>query len=114
MRNAYAFTRPVANSFLVRERDRRRLRELGLVSAAVALLCVGLLAYTWIHLEVRRAGYRIDALEKEITRATREERALRLEASYLASPSQIERRAASELGLRQPDLAQVVFWEELP
>jgi cell division protein FtsL len=114
LRNAYAFTRPVANAYLVRERDRRRLRELGLVSAAVALLSGGLLAYTWIHLEVRRAGYRIEALEREIARRTREERELRLEAAYLAGPSQIERRATAELGMQPPSLGQVVFWEELP
>lgn len=114
MRNAYAFTRPVANSYLVRERDRRRWRELVLVSAVVLCLGGGLLAYTWIHLEMTRTGYRIDALERELAERTREERELRLQAAYLASPSQIERRAAGELGLQAPALEQVVFWEELP
>ena len=68
MRNAYAFTRPVANTYLVRERDRRRVRELAMV--LVVVLCLGgsLLAYTWIHLEVTRTGYRIDKLERELHR----------------------------------------------
>ena len=114
MRNAYAFTRPVVNTYLVRERDRRRWRELVLVLLVVLCLGGGLLAYTWIHLEMTRTGYRIDALERELAERTREERQLRLQASYLASPSQIERRAAGELGLQAPALEQVVFWEELP
>ncbi len=114
MRNAYAFTRPVVNTYLVRERDRRRLRELALVLLGVVCLGGGLLAYTWIHLEVTSTGYRIDVLERELADREREERQLRLEASYLAGPSQIEHRAVAELGMQAPALEQVVFWEELP
>jgi cell division protein FtsL len=114
LRNAYAFSRPVANSYLVRERDRRRVRELALVLVVVLFLGGGLLAYTWVHLEVTRTGYRIDRLERELSERTREERQLRLDAAYLASPAQIERRAVRELGLQPPALEQVVFWEELP
>jgi cell division protein FtsL len=104
----------VVNTYLVRERDRRRLRELALVLLVVVCLGGGLLAYTWIHLEVTRTGYRINDLERQLTEREREERQLRLEASYLAGPSQIERRAVEELGMRAPTLEQVVFWEELP
>lgn len=114
MRNAYAFTRPVVNTYLVRERDRRRWRELGLVLVCVLLLGGGLLAYTWIHLEMTRTGYRIDKLERELTEQTQRERQLRLEAAWLASPAQVERRAVQELGMQPPALEQVVFWEELP
>ncbi|HEY2290700.1 MAG TPA: cell division protein FtsL [Thermoanaerobaculia bacterium] len=114
MRSSYAFTRPVANSYLVRERDRRLLRELALVLLVVLCLGGGLLAYTGIHLEVTRTGYRIDKLERELEERTREERRLRLEAAYLASPTQVEKRAVAELGMRSPSLEQVIFWEELP
>lgn len=114
MRNAYAFTPLRANTYLVRERDRRRFRELALVLLVVVCLGGGLLVYTWIHLEVLRTGYHIDRLESELTKLTREERQLQLEATYLASPPQIEQRAASELGMQPPALEQVVFWEELP
>lgn len=114
MRNAYAFTRPVVNTYLVRERDRRRFRELALVLLVVVSLGGGLLAYTWIHLEVLRTGYSINTLEHELTELTREERQLQLEATHLASPPQIERRAVQELGMQPPTLEQVVFWEELP
>jgi cell division protein FtsL len=113
LRNAYAFRRPVANTYLVRERDRRRVRELLVVLGVVVCLGGSLLAYTWIHLEVTRAGYRIDRLERELTELERTERQLRLEAAYLASPTQVERRAVGELHMQPPALEQVVFWEEL-
>lgn len=114
MRSAYAFRRPVVNTYLVRERDRRRQRELALVLLVVLCLGGGLLGYTWIHLEVLRTGYEIDTLEKRLDELTKHERQLRLEASYLAGPSQIERRAVQELGMQLPALEQVVFWEEIP
>ena len=114
MRSAYAFRRPVANTYLVRERDRRRQRELAVVLLSVLCLGGGLLAYTWIHLEVLRTGYRIEALERELTELTQTERQLRLEAAYLASPSRVEQRAVRELAMQSPALEQMVFWEELP
>ena len=55
---------------------------------------------------MRPAGHLIDL--------SRKERQRRLEAAYLASPSQVERRAVQELGMQPPALEQVVFWEELP
>ena len=114
MRNAYALRRPVVNTYLVRERDRRRWRELALVLLVVLSLGGGLLSYTWIQLEATRTGYQIDKLERELTEQSRQERELRLEATYLASPSRIEARAVGELHMQPPALEQVVFWEELP
>jgi uncharacterized protein (DUF1786 family) len=114
LRSAYAVRRPVVNTYLVRERDRRRLRELAVVLLIVVSLGGGLLAYTWIHLEVLRTGYRIVELERLSRELAQEERRLRLGAAFLASPQEVERRAVEELGLSHPTLEQVVFWEELP
>lgn len=115
MRTGYAIHRPVANTFLVRTRDRRRrLRELALVLALVLPLSAGLLAYTWIHLEVLDTGYRINDLEHELRTLGRTERQRRLEAAYRASPEQVERRASEELGMQQPSLDQTIFWAEVP
>ncbi len=113
MRSAYAFRRPVRNAYLVRERDRRLARELAVVLVVVVALGGGLLAYTWIHLESLRTGYRIDVLERELRDLSQIERQLQLEASYLASPQRIEERAVRELGMQPPVLDQVVFWEEM-
>ncbi len=53
LRNAYALRRPVANTYLVRERDRRRTRELLLVLMMVVLARRRRWStYIWIHLQV--------------------------------------------------------------
>jgi uncharacterized protein (DUF1786 family) len=113
-RSAYAFTRPVVNTYLVRERDRRLLRELAMVVLVVVCLGGGSLAYTWMHLEVLDTGYRIVDLERRLRDLAQDERRLHLEAAYLASPPKIEERAVKELGMRGPDMEQVIFAEELP
>ena len=73
------------------------MSTLALVLLVVLSLGGALLAYTAIHLEVTRTGYKIDALEKDLAESLRKERRLRLEAAYLANPTRIERRAATEL-----------------
>jgi hypothetical protein len=110
--NAYTVRRPVVNAYLVRERDRRRLRELALVLAAVFPLGAGLLAYTWQQLETLRLGYRIEALERRAHDLAQVERQLRLESAYLANPARLAERAASELGLASPGVDQILFLEE--
>ncbi len=110
----YAFRRQVDNTYLVRERDRRRRRDLFRVVAVLLPLGLGLLTYTWIHQEVLATGYRVNSLERRLDELTRSERELLLEAAYLASPERIEERATADLGMTPPTLAQTVFWEELP
>lgn len=113
MRNPYTIHRQIENTYLVRERDRRLARELLAVVAVVLLLGGGLLAYTWVHIEILDTGYRIDHCEKELHRLREEERRRRLEASYLAHPERIDQRARLDLGMRQPTLEQTLFYEEL-
>ncbi len=113
MKSIYAVHRPVHNAYLVRQRDRRRVRELLLGLAGVLPLGVAFIAYTWIHLEVLRTGYRIDELDRRLHGLQEEERRLRLESSYLASPERIEERAYEELGMRAPDVDQVIFAGEI-
>lgn len=113
MPSAYTVRRPVVNAYLVRERDRRRLRELALVVAAVAPLGLGLAGYTWLQLETLRVAYRIESLERESHRLAQTERQLRLEAAYLASPERLAERAREELGLAEPEVEQVIFVEEI-
>jgi cell division protein FtsB len=109
LRTEYALRRPVANAYLVRERDRRRLRELGLVLLAVLPLAAALLAYTWIRLEIVRTGYRIDTMERQLENLMQVERRLRLDAAELSRPQLIEERARRELGMTSPNLDQMIF-----
>ena len=113
MPSAYSVRRPVVNAYLVRERDRRRLRELLLVVATVAPLGIGLAGYTWLQLETLRVAYRTESLERETHRLGQVERQLRLEAAWLSSPERLTTRAKSELGLAEPSVEQVLFAEEI-
>jgi cell division protein FtsL len=106
----YVVRRPVVNDYLVRERDRRRVRELLRLLLLVAPLGLALLAYTWIHLESLDAGFRIRGLEQELHGLERRDRQLRLEAAWLKSPGRVEDLAETELGLAPPRPDQVVFW----
>lgn len=114
MKTAYTVCRPVHNHHLVRERDRRRLRELVRVGVGVMLVGTSLLGYTWLHLELVRIGYRIEALERQVEELERQERQLGVERAFLENPQRIEQRAVAELGLAAPRLEQVVFIDEVP
>ncbi len=111
MKTPYVTARPVRNRYLVRERDRRRLRELGRVVVAVLLVGTALVGYTWIHLSLLGTGYRVESLQRELHELGRLERHMSLEAAYLSSPDRIERRAIEELGMAPPELEQLVFEE---
>lgn len=113
MASPYAVHRPVENAYLVRERDRRLLRELAAVVGAVLILGGGLLAYTWVHIEILRTGYRVDEMEKRLHKLTETERQWRLEAAYLAHPERLAERAEKKLGMVEPTLDQTLFYEEL-
>jgi len=109
---AYAVRRPVVNAYLVRQRDRKRLRELAAVVATVVPLGAALIGYTWLQLETLRVSYRIEKLERRAHELTQVERQLRLEAAHLAHPERLARRAQEELGLAPPEVGQVIFLEE--
>ncbi len=109
MRREYAVRRPILNTYLVRERDRRRLRELALLLAVVLPVSLCALGYVRLHLDVLRTGYEVDRLERRLRRLQRRDRELELEAAYLASPARLESRAYEQLGMRYPELGDMVF-----
>lgn len=111
MRGEYAIRRPVVNAYLVRERDRKRLRELAIVALLVLPLGLGLIVDVWIHMRVIRTGYRLNRLEHTLRELERSERRLRLEASYLASPQRVESLAVERLGMAEPTPEQLLFVE---
>lgn len=114
MKTSYAFRKPVVNAYLVRERDRRRWRDLVLVLAVAVPIAVVLLVYTSIRVGVLEAGYRVGDLERELYRLEQTERRLRLEGSRLSDAARIESLAESELGLVEPTIEQMAFVGESP
>lgn len=113
MRGAYVSTRPVTNTYLVRERDRRRIRELLMVLALALPPAVGVLANIWVHGEVVSTGYSITDQEEHLAELERRQRRLELILSEESSPAQVEARAR-ELGMVEPKLEQVRQIEGLP
>jgi len=113
MRTAYAVRRPVVNPYLVRERDRRRHRELATVLLISLSVGACLIAYVWLHVELLRVGYQVHVLEQQLDETMRRKSLLQLETSYLSSPQHIEERAVTELGMQRPDLEQIVFEREV-
>ena len=112
MKTDYAIHRPVRNAYLVRERDRRRWREVGLVLLCVVPLASALLSYTWIHLQVLEVGYQIDRMERQLAVVVEDERRLMMETSRLQSPERLEQLASEQLGLVAPSFDQLLFVEE--
>ena len=113
MSSPYAVHRPVENTYLVRQHDRKRLRELFGVAVAVLVLGGGLFAYTWVHVEMLRTGYRVDDLETRLKHLLEVERQWRVKGAFAAHPELIARRAKQRLGMSDPNLDQVIFFEEI-
>jgi hypothetical protein len=108
---SYAYHRQVENSWLVRERDRRRFRELALVVLAASTVVLALLAYTWLNVRVLETAYRIDELEGMLKDLERQRAALALEESRAKALPIVEARAAAELGMVSAAAARTVRWE---
>lgn len=108
---SYAYHRQVENSWLVRERDRRRLRELALVVLAASTVVLALLAYTWLNVRVLETAYRIDELEGMLKDLERQRAALALEEARATALPIVEARAAAELGMVSAAAARTVRWE---
>ncbi len=114
MRGTYAASRPVLNSYLVRQRDRKRRRELALLLLATLPVALGLLGYVWLNLELLDIGYEIHRLDRALEAEEHLHRKLLMEAAYLESPQRIEARASEELGMVPASLEQLIFLEEVP
>lgn len=114
MQSKYVVRRRVQNSYLVRQHDRKRRRELGLVLLAVIPVASGMLGYVWLNLELVHVGYEVDRLEKQLREQERLHRGLQVEAAYLTSPQQVRERASAELGMIPADMNRQVFLEEGP
>lgn len=109
----YASHRPVENAWLVRERDRRRFRELALVLLAVGSVVLALLAYIWLNVRVLDAAYRIDELEGTLRDLERRRAVLALEEARATALPVVEARAAAELGMVPAAAGRTLTWEAL-
>ena len=109
MKTNYAIRRPVVNAYLVRERDRRRWRDLGVMLLLILPLALSLFGYTWVHLQLLETGFQINRGERELGRLQEVERRLDLDRERLSSPVRVERVARERLGMAPPGREQVIF-----
>lgn len=104
----YAQKKPIENSHIVRERDRKRFRELLAVLSLGVPLGAFLLLFTWQNLEVIRLGHEATRLQKQKQEIENANKALQLELDRRTSLSAVEQRA-TDLGFQRTDPRAVVM-----
>lgn len=100
-------SRPDQASRVVRERDRRRLRAMGLALGLSACLMVGALGVVGLKVQHVLLSYRLDALRAARGELDELNRQLRVELATLRSLARIEDKALAELGMVSPAPQQV-------
>jgi hypothetical protein len=104
----YAQKKPIENTHIVRERDRRRFRELWAVLALGVPIGAFLLLFTWQNLEVIRLGHEATRLQKEKQEIENANKALQLDLDRRTSLAAVEQRAVA-LGFQRTDPRAVVM-----
>jgi hypothetical protein len=114
LKSIYAVHRPVHNAYLVRQRDRRRARELLLGLAGVLPLGIAFIAYTGFISRCCAPAIASTSWIAACTACRRRSAGCAWKSSYLASPARIEERARQELGMQAPTVEQLIFAAEIP
>lgn len=104
----YERKRQIENTHIIRERDRRRFRELLSVVSLVVPVGAFLLLFTWQNLEVLRLGREATRLQEQQERLENLNRNLRLEIERLTALGTVEEKAVA-LGFERTDASRVVL-----
>jgi len=100
------FDKAIDNSRLVKVADRRRNREMAMLSAAIGIFFALVMVYAWQHFSAVEYGYQIEALKTQRETLNEANRALRLEQAELSDPERID-GLARKMGLETPQPGQV-------
>src|SRR6185436_4078151 len=109
----YTQKKPIENAHIVRERDRRRSRELLAVLALGVPIGAFLLLFTWQNLEVIRLGHEATRLQKQKQEIENANKALQLDRDRRTSLGAVEQRAV-DLGFQHTDPRAVVMVQKPP
>src|SRR5438477_7978501 len=104
----YAQKKSIENSHIVRERDRKRFRELLAVLALGIPIGAFLLLFTWQNLEVIRLGHEATRLQKTRKEIEDANKALQLELDRLTALDSVEKKATA-LGFTPTDPRSIVM-----
>ena len=89
----YTQKKPIDNVHIVRERDRRRFRELLAVFALGLPIGLFLLLFTWQNLEVIRLGHEATRLQKQRKEIDEQNKRLQFELDRMTALESVEQRA---------------------
>ena len=103
----YTQKKPIENAHIVRERDRRRFRELLAVLSLGVPIGLFLLLFTWQNLEVISLGREVTRLQKIQKQIDEENKKLQFELDRLTALESVEKRAET-LGLKRTDSRDIV------
>lgn len=109
----YTQKKPIDNTHIVRERDRRRNRELLAVLSLGIPIGLFLLLFTWQNLEVIRLGRETTRLQKSWKDTEAAHKALEAERDRLTSFDTVETQAA-KLGFAPADPKTIVMVNGAP
>lgn len=104
----YAQKKTIDNAHIVRERDRRRFRELLAVVSLGVPIGLFLLLFTWQNLEVIRLGREATRLQTVRKQIDEDNKRLRVELDRLTALESVQKRA-TELGLQKTDPSEIVI-----
>ena len=106
----YTQKKPIENTHIVRERDRRRNRELLAVLFLGVPIGLFLLLFAWQNLEVIHLGRETSRLEKELKAVETTQKSLEAELDALTSFDRVESQV-SDLGFAPADPKAIVMVE---
>ena len=106
----YTQKKPIDNTHIVRERDRRRNRELYAVLSLGVPIGLFLLLFTWQNLEVIRLGREATRLQKNLKDVEAEHKALQAELDRMTSFDAVEKKVET-LGFAPTDSKTIVIVE---
>lgn len=104
---SYAQKKPIENAHIVRERDRRRFRELSAVLFLAVPVGAFLLVFTCQNVEVIRLGRQATDLQKQRKQLEDRNKSLQLELDRLTALDTVERKAR-ELGFAPAEAGDIV------
>ena len=103
----YTQKKPIENAHIVRERDRRRFRELLAVLSLGIPIGLFLLLFTWQNLEVIRLGREATQLQQQRKQIEDANKSLQLELDRLTSLDAVEQKATA-LGFQPTEPRAIV------
>lgn len=86
--------------------------DLWRVVLVLGVLCVGILAYVWLHIQVLRLGYALERLRAERAVLLQERRILTLDLGRLGGLSRVEAIARARFEMQTPRPGQVIVLPE--